>query len=574
MKKILYVVAFATFALVSCHDKNAPENQKESNVLTFKASIEALATDANAGNRSAESASAGMAKATIDSSNDLVWAENDQIGVYFPTWGEKNQSFTLVDGDAGSKSGSFVRDQSGDYNPSDATVAFFPWLGDNNVYEGTMYFTLKNWYDDYTTSGKMLTPLIASISSSSEISFKHAGAAVKLTINNLVSGGYKTKMSVAGKQITGAFHINPANAGTDALILNDAEDVSKNYVTLNSWKGSGAFSWIFPVPALTAPELTFEIVDGNGVTVWSKSPKFAQKNVGRAQLLVMPALDITPYSTFSEDNTTWTFSGNINGSEWYDDVPMMTDGNYSILSGCSFVAGDKFRIRKNNSWDEAYPEGVGNNWVFTSENAGTKDIIFNCSTHEISVVTHNFPYPPVDLSYLASSITIDGNMSDWTGITSLASTGTSRIRSWKFYSDGTNLYFYLVLRKNRMNNGNQLSLAFKWDNEGTRDVDNLKNANCILKFQPFTNSDNDSGSKPTCVNGSISTATVNGTSTSVTINAWGYNPNTSVNGDSDDYYLEFSIPRSDIPSLPAVGTGINIGAGYDYYNTSYQSVTL
>lgn len=582
MKKLLYFVIATTLLFAACQKEVDPIEQAQTNnheAVTFKASIEQLADPT---------------KASINASNQLVWAEGDKIGLYVPGWGQ-NQPFTLV-GEGGSIEGEFTWDNKTPENSfaDNAEAAFFPWqgiaYGDNNVSAGTMYFKLKDWYDGYTTSGKLLTPLVASLeNSSSPIKFKHAGAAVKLTINNLVSGGYKAKMSVTDEQITGNFHINPANAGTDALIPNEAANTSLNHLTLNSWKGSGAFSWIFPIPALSKPKLQFEIEDGNGIVVWHKNLKAQTSDLGRGDILVMPALDITPYSQFIQDDTdpsepgapdTWTFCGTINGNDWQDDIPMVTDGRYWILSGFTFVDGDKFKIRKNHKWivdgGDEYPNGEGDtNWKFTSDNAGAKDIIFDSSDHSITVVSYKFPYPTVDLSSLAESVKMDGDMSDWTFVDALTSTGTARIRSWKFTSDKENLYFFFVLRKNRMNKSEPIYIIFDWDSTGSYSLegDYLPGGEALVSFQPFTNSDNDDGTKPTCVNGTVSTASVNGSTTDA-IEAYGNNPDTSKNGESDDYYLEVSIPKTSIPSLPTSGT-INIGAGcYWGYYTGYCSVTL
>ena len=427
MKKLFFVVAAATL-FFSCQKEivnDAPSSER----FSFKASIESLTAPT---------------KADIDASNQLVWATGDQIGVYVndASWTDKNQPFTLV-GEGGSTSGEFAWDYSGTFSDQ-AAAAFFPWQGTgsdkNNVYEGVMYFKLHDAYWSYT-SGKMLTPLVASLSGSTDqIKFKHAGAAVKLSINNLVTGTYKVKMTVANKQISGGFHVNPANAGTDALALDAAEDVTKNSVTLNTWKGNGAFDWIFPVPALTKPKLSFEIIDNNGVTVWSKNLKAQNDDVNRGDILVMPALDITPYSKFvQDDDCTWSFSGNINGSAWQDDVPMVSDGKYWILSGLVFAAGDEFKIRKNKAWGEAYPSS---NWVFNSGNAGSKDIIFNSETHEISVVSHSFPYPESFIPSPTVSITIDGTLSDWDACTTASTNDSNNYRVFKATYDASNIYLY------------------------------------------------------------------------------------------------------------------------------------
>jgi len=572
MKKAFFLVAVATLALLSCQKENDLNTVKpaENHGLTFKASIEALSDPDT--------------KAAIDASNGLVWAENDMIGIYFPDWGDKNQPFRLNAASAGQTEGEFTIASAADPTGATATAAYFPWWdteslsadypssSQTNVWEGVVYFKMKSEYYGYS-NGRMLTPLVAPITSSSDnIAFKHAGAAVKVTINNLVSGTYHTTMSVTGKQISGDFHVNPANAGTEALTLDAAEDATKNSVTLHAWKSSGAFSWIFPVPELTKPKLQFEIKDNNGVPVWSKKLKAQANDLGRGDILVMPALTITPYEKFVQDDAcAWSFSGNINGSAWQDNVPMVSDGKYWILAGCTFKAGDKFKIRKSKAWDEAYPSS---DWVFTDALAGSKDIIFNSETKEIQVVAHSFPYPEADLSSLStSSITINGDMTDWTFVNSLTSnsTGTSRIRSWKFASDANNLYFYYVLRKNRMSTAAQFKIVFNWDNSGGYSVDDYSGCEADVVFQPFTNA---AEGTPTCVNGTINEATINGTAiTDAGIKVFGSDPNVSATGDSADYYIEVSIPKSKIPSLPASGT-LQAGATYAWYETGFQDITL
>lgn len=569
MKKLFYIVAVATLAFISCQrqELDPTPNDVSDKPLTFKASIEQLEDSV---------------KGIISADNGLAWSENDLIGIYFPDWGDKNQPFRLDAADAGQTQGSFTIATGADPSGASATAAYFPWWdteglsatypssSQTNVYDGIVYFKMKSDYYGYS-DGRMLTPLVAPIASSSDhISFKHAGAAVKVTTNGLVSGTYHAKMSVTGKQITGDFHVNPANAGTDALALDAAEDATQNHVTLHAWKSSGAFTWIFPVPELTKPKLQFEITDNNGVTVWSKNLKAQTNDLGRGDILVMPALDITPYAKFTQDAACeWSFSGNINGSAWQDDVQMMKDGKFWILAGCTFAAGDEFKIRKNKAWDEAYPSS---NWAFTAANAGSKDIIFNSETHEIQVVAHSFPYPEPDFSYMSSSssIAIDGDMTDWAFINSLASTGTSRIRSWKFTSDSSNLYFYFVLRKNKMRTAYNLTIGFSWDDTGSLSGDNLSGLESVVVVQPFTNA---SGGTPICVNGTINDATINGSAVNdAGIVAYGYDP-TSATDEGADYYLELSIPKSKIPGLPASGA-LQAGAGYEWYNTSLQDITL
>lgn len=664
MKKLLFLVAVAT-VFFSCQKEIEPATPSETKSFTFKAFIENFTSPT---------------KATINDDQQLVWAKDDKIGIYVndPSWTDKNQPFTLV-GDGGAIQGDFAWDYTGDFSQN-AAAAFFPWddndnAGDgtkNNVYEGNAYFTLHDGYYSYS-SGKMLTPLVASLSGSTDdIKFKHAGAAVKVHINNVPKRVHSIGMSVAGQQVTGEYSVSVANAGTDAMSVVGTPDVDKNSVWLNIWNGSeAAWDFIFPVPELTAPKLSFQMYDENDVLVWRKNLKAQSSDLKRGDILVMPPIDITPYSQFTE-STEWTLCGKLGGIDaWDADIPMYTDGTVTILKGMTFKAGDEFKIRKDKAWGESYP---GNNYVVTED--CTKDVWFNNSTHEITLkdAKCDYPCPKVTLYFgingtitksihissstlapgaewpgleltekeyingkwyykhvvdgtmvwgksiagvyivskdswnttsstitfntikneyyfeatestaieqlsarpeesVATGITIDGDMSDWTSIIPLESNngGTGRIRSWKYSSTDDTLFFYFVLRKNRMSTANTLSIGFDYADGGTK-VDNLSGYDTYVMIQPFTNA---SEGTPTCVNGTISTANINGTDQSgLTINAYGLDPDATATGDSSDYYLEVSIPRAILTGLPSNGTTVNIGAGCNGYNTGLQSVTL
>lgn len=374
MKKVFYLAAMATLALFSC--QGLEQEDATPKAITFKASIENFAT-----------------KADINDANALVWAKDDKIGIYVndPDWTDKNQPFTLV-GDGGTTSGEFSWDY-GAFTNEHAAAAFFPWQGTgtdkNNVSDGTMYFKLLEGYYGYT-SGQMLTPLVASLSNSSDpIRFKHAGAAVKVTINNLPAGAHSIGMSVAGQQVYGDYHINPANAGTDALTLDGAADNTKNTVWLNYTNDSeSAFTFIFPVPTLTTPKLSFQIWDKNDILVWSKNLKAQSSNLGRADILVMPPLTITPYEKLTVSND-WGLCGTMNS--WNADVDMLTDGSHCILKGYTFNNGDQFKIRTKGTWTKSYPS---DNYVVTNAaEINGKVLIFDISSGTISFVNTDCPYP-------------------------------------------------------------------------------------------------------------------------------------------------------------------------------------
>ncbi len=545
MKKTLFFVAIATLFIASCQKEVEPTAQNTgNNAPCFRASIEQL-VDSDT-------------KAAINGSNQLEWATGDKIGIWFPSWDDNNyQSFTLSGG-AGTTEGTFSIDTGWAYNPSDATVAYFPWSAGTNMYEGNLYFELPSAYWSYD-NGDMVTPLVASLSSSDAISFKHAGAAVKLTVNNLVSGTYAVKMSVYNKQISGYYHINAANAGTDAMVPNTAENTSLNNVTLNSWKSSGAFSWIFPVPELDNPKLKFEITDENGVPVWKKSLAAQANDVERGDILVMPAISITPYKTF-DATATWGVCGTHNS--WSGDTKMVTDGTICIAKSIEFAANAELKVRNNGTWGDYGTNNFGAATLNTSKSknattngenikvtvAGTYDVIFNQSTKEIRVVLSKYPYP---LPKESASITIDGSFSDWAGVTS-ESAGNTTV---KVVSDNTKVSVYVKITGAASDiwdngGGNYVYALFDLDGDPSNDVDKWGNkGDFVLLLYPYA-------AGPAIVTSSASSATtwvcVPSTTPCTVDNISLAGTFTEADGDGKrDITYEFSIPRTDMPTIPS-----------------------
>ena len=410
MKKVLFLVAVATLALLSCQKENVKNDAKKN--ITLTASIEELSS-----------------KADMNASNQLVWAKGDQIGIYIPGWGaDINQSFTL-EGDGGSTTGSFKRDAaSGWFDTDAAQVAFFPWTSantnagsdDNNVYYDsgnntiTMYFKLGQDIDGYT-SGKMITPLVAPMvwngTGYDAIVFKHAGAAVKVVVNNFPAGAKTLGMTVDGKDIRGTFSIDPANAGTDAMALVGSEAHGSDvWIHTEPTNAERAFTFIFPVPEVAAgSKYTFDMYDKNNVLVWSRTAT-NQPAVSRGKVLAMPALTIKPYSKFTSLSTVWTVIGTMNSTNWDTDFPMITDGTFCIAKGLQFAAGGEFKVRAYGDFNQAYP---GSN--VTVADAGTYDVIIELDggwpKRAVAVPSGECPYPST------SGIGKGSNLSDPTNLT-------------------------------------------------------------------------------------------------------------------------------------------------------------
>lgn len=482
MKKLFIFAALAApLFLFSCAkeiEKVAENSPEASKGFAFKASIENLDSPT---------------KADINSDNDLVWASGDKIGVYVDdsTWGSgetyyyRQNPFTLV-GAGGTTEGDFRWDyDDGNFVSTLATVAYFPWQGRNaagtcnNVYEGYIYYKLPNYYNDYT-SGMMLTPLAATITRSGvpeayeNITFKHAGAAVKVTINNLPAGAHSmgmtaTKSDDSAQQIYGNYKLDVSNIGTAAMVVDGSAVPANNSVWLNiePTATERPFTFLFPVPALEASsKLTFDIYDENDIKVWTAGAKTkGDVALGRKDVLVMPALDITPYSDFDAVSSKWTVIGTVNGTNWDADIPMVTNGSICIAKGVSLEANSELKVRADGAWTTSYGYSVLNssksdnavdsgepNYNIKVTTAGLYDIIFNSddsaygeyAAHEIRVVESVCPYPSAPIVFA-----MDGDMSEWASVPGTVRTPSSgnAIEQVKAYADKDYVYVYVKRAK-------------------------------------------------------------------------------------------------------------------------------
>ena len=405
MKKLFIFAAIAAPLFFSCAKEMDPQTEEvPAAKIAFTASIE----DLNA-----------PTKADINASNQLVWAAGDKIGVFIPDWGDKNQAFQLV-GAGGSTTGGFAR-VDGDFEATTATVAYFPWGGGNNVSndDSHFYITLPEHNgsdaDPTYTSGKMLTPLVAQVTRTGDaydpISFKHAGAAVKVSFDSNLPAYAHSIGLTANHPIYGYFNIDPANY-TDGMVENSAgvnDGKTTSFLHFAPSDAVRSFDFLFPVPPLPAAStLYFNLYDKNDVRIWGAGAKTSgDVALGRGKVLSMPSLPaFTPYSDFDQISS-WGVSGTHNS--WGAGTPMATevDGNIHIANDLAFEANAEFKIRKDATWlgyDKVDVAGSVSDLLEDAgapdhnikvKVAGTYDIIFDSTTdkEKIRVVASDVDYP-------------------------------------------------------------------------------------------------------------------------------------------------------------------------------------
>ena len=256
------------------------------------------------------------------------------------------------------------------------------------------------------------------------------------------------------------------------------------------------------------------------------------------------------------------------------DMTYNVEGGYWEISGIQLAAGE-MKFRANDGWDinwggslDALTQGGANIAV----EAGTYDIKLYawCDGKAYAQMSGEGGEPA------GAGITIDGDLSDWDGITAFSSSANSRIREWKYSSDAENVYFYFAMRKNRVDSGRKLVIGFDIDETGSlTDNNNLKSAEAIARnIIPFTNASG--ATELTVVTGTDAGSEVvstSGESSTGVVNVYAVAGTEDISSDSSNAYVELSIPKAKL-GLPAAGTTIKIGASYDYYFAGWQEITL
>lgn len=367
MKRI-FVFAIAISVLFSC----SKEQSEQTKAPLLKATVETQTT-----------------KGTLDGNLDFYWQSGDHIGLYVSndadTW-NTNADYYLSTG-ANSTSATFTCDT--DYSSGNHwdIGAFYPWQGSgssyNNIYNGYVYFKLPTDYYSYE-SGQSYVPMLADLSGGTTqptgISFKYAAGAVILNLNG-VPGSANSLGMITNRQICGDGFSGIATTAAGSGVLTGAESASNNSIYLHFATAADdrSYKFIFPVPAIETPSLTFKMWDEEGLVIWTASPK-AQSSIGRAEALVMPEITISPVpqnmylvgyinggdvATGTDDyafnNKTGTLTKKFTADDNYVCLGAYDTGDWYMTD--AYVGSGTTATLKAQSGDKLYvPAGT---WTFT-----------------------------------------------------------------------------------------------------------------------------------------------------------------------------------------------------------------
>ncbi len=257
----------------------------------------------------------------------------------------------------------------------------------------------------------------------------------------------------------------------------------------------------------------------------------------------------------------WSIIGTINGDSWSTDLDLTNvEGDIWKYSGLTVTESDEFKIRANHDWstsvggpeendqsiiDQSNPYGVFKPVIGTAFAAGSKnirigvagqyDVTFDYAAQTILITVAGSAAP--------ANITIDGDMSDWEAVKGV-SNGTHGM--FKVASDDENIYFYTW----RTTEGRFSELwgtgvgyvYFAFDLDSNPDNGVSLNGNGPYDYIGFIY----------CFGGTASAPVIEITKAGDCAPSDYTVANVVIKGkvDENGAYLEYSIPRADLPEIP------------------------
>lgn len=408
MKKIVLFTAIFASLLASCTKENANTaliNSSESNIN--KSAIVIGAATENISD----------VKSTYNSSWEVSWEETDKIGLVVSnstnSWYTNQECTTTGSGTNVTFTSTISYNEVDKWN----IAAFYPWNGsgsdvnnwyssDDNAYNGVMYFKLPSSYSGYT-SGKNNMPMLANLTGENihpaNMSFKHVGAGVHVKITDLPKGAHSIGLEVDGVQLWGNFNsISASGAGSSSLVGsgNSADNADQVWLNFTTLAADGSWDFIFPVPPLTTPTLSFKVYDKNDVCIWSRTAT-NQTSVGRAEILDMPELSIASslYVVYIKDDTGWSgtkylyaYNGSGNLRAW----PGLESSGTETISGVTY---QKFLLPKSAKDTKYYL--IYNNY---SSSVNLPDITLTSSAKKNYICTNGSATSIVSTSAPAAAV--------------------------------------------------------------------------------------------------------------------------------------------------------------------------
>jgi len=303
MNKYFYLAAAATLLMGCAKEQDQKVEEVSGKVYTIEAAVENPAT---------------RSIASLNGTTDLyefAWAENETIAVV-PDDYDDPLSFNVVD----TKNGTFsytAGEGEPEYTRFSLAVSPEDALQEATVDGGNVLYTIQ--YSGSYLQGQSNAIMVAGaptkVSGNQKFQFKHVGALVRVTYNNVPAGTSAMVFSTDDNFITGVFNFNSATgveAEANSITETSTQETgTEAMVMLENPTTAVVETMDFYLPIPTGSYQTFQVrlVDENGATINGTEQTFSASNpftVSRADVVECPAitLAVSAIENFSSSNAT------------------------------------------------------------------------------------------------------------------------------------------------------------------------------------------------------------------------------------------------------------------------------
>lgn len=323
MNKYFYLAAAATLLMGCAKEQDQKVEEVSGKVYTIEAAVENPAT---------------RSIASLNGTTDLyefAWAEDETIAVV-PD-GYDPLSFNVVDTENGTFSYTAGEGEP-EYTRFSLAVSPEDALQEATVDGGNVLYTIQ--YSGSYLQGQSNAIMVAGapteVFGNQKFQFKHVGALVRVTYNNVPAGTFAMVFSTDDNFITGTFEFKSAT-GVEAIADNiTPTDNTEAWVMLKNPTTAVVETMDFYLPIPTGSYKTFQVrlVDKYGATINGTEQTFSVSNpftVSRADVVECPAITLTP--SLNRYYTKVTSNDQIGDGKYL--MIYESDDDYIVLSGIS-----------------------------------------------------------------------------------------------------------------------------------------------------------------------------------------------------------------------------------------------
>ena len=272
----IVIVSLAAVLPLACREAESPNTEQPT---TLTAEIETVT------------------KASVNDAGTVLWNAGDAISVFN---GSTFDTMTLSGGE-GSATGIFRGNMQG---PAQV-VALYPASSGHAYAGGTVLFHLPDSYS-YSENGNARMPLMALVSGSGNLKFRHLGGVLKVSYSGIPAQADRFVFTAQGQRITGDF----SAALSKTAILQAESGDSGNTVTVSFPPDAAVTCRTFYVPLPVGQYSDFSVTLYGGNTLLDRHNGRSDVNrIEKAGLLIMPGISadgnsITSVEVYYEDNYT------------------------------------------------------------------------------------------------------------------------------------------------------------------------------------------------------------------------------------------------------------------------------